>query len=218
MLNIHWKDFDTEAEVLIGLATWCEEPTHWERPWCWETLKAKGEGGNRGWDDSVASLTQWTWIWASSRRWWRTEEPEVQGVAKSLTWLSDCTTATNVSNVFGNRMWNQDTQNRWSHCLNLSDNHCLPLSYGFITYMSIDKQYDFLEKDPDVGKEWRQEEKGTTEDEMVGWHHQPDGHEFEQAPGVGDGQGSLLRCSPWGRKESDMTERLNWTELNCRIC
>ena len=66
-------------------------------------------------------------------------------------------------------------------------------------------------KDPDVGKDWRQEEKGTTEDEMVGWHHWLDGHEFEQASGVGDGQGSLVRCSPWGHKESDTTEQLNWT-------
>ena len=68
-------------------------------------------------------------------------------------------------------------------------------------------------KDPDAGKDWRQEEKGTTEDEMVGWHHRLDGHEFEQAPGVGE-QGSLVCCSPWDHKESDMTERLNWTELN----
>ena len=64
-------------------------------------------------------------------------------------------------------------------------------------------------KDPDAGKDWRQEEKGTTEDEMVGWHHQLDGHEFEQAPGVDDGQGSLACCSPWGLKESDTTWRLN---------
>ena len=69
-------------------------------------------------------------------------------------------------------------------------------------------------KDPDAGKDWRQEEKGTTEEEMVGWHHQFDGHEFEQAPGVGDGQGSLVSCSPWGRKESDMTERLTWLTDN----
>ena len=69
-------------------------------------------------------------------------------------------------------------------------------------------------KDPDVGKEWRQEEKGTTEDEMVGWHHQLDGCEFEQVLGVGDGQGSLVCCSPWGHKESDTTKWLNWTELN----
>ena len=69
---------------------------------------------------------------------------------------------------------------------------------------------DSLEK-TDAGKDWRQEEKGMTEDEMVGWHYQLSGHEFEQAPGVGDGQGSL--CSPWGRKESDMTEWLNRTEI-----
>ena len=69
-------------------------------------------------------------------------------------------------------------------------------------------------KRPCAGKDWGQEEKGTTEDEMVGWHHWLNGHEFEQAPGVGDGQGSLACCSPWGHKESDMTERLNWTEHN----
>ena len=66
-------------------------------------------------------------------------------------------------------------------------------------------------KDPDAGKDSRWEEKGTTEDEMVGWHHWLDGHKFEQAPGVGDGQGSLGCYSPWGHKESDMAEWLNWT-------
>ena len=66
---------------------------------------------------------------------------------------------------------------------------------------------------PDAGKDWRQEEKGRTEDETVGWHYRLYGHEFEQAPGVGDGQGSLACCSLWGRKEPDMTEQLNWTEL-----
>ena len=69
-------------------------------------------------------------------------------------------------------------------------------------------------KDPDAGKDWRQEEKEMTEDEMVGWHHWLDGHEFEQALGVGDRQGSLACCSPWGRKQSDTNEWLNWTELN----
>ena len=69
-------------------------------------------------------------------------------------------------------------------------------------------------KDPDAGKDWRQEEKGTTEDEMVGWHHRLDVHGFEQALGVGDGQGSLLCCSPWAGKELCMTELWNWTELN----
>ena len=69
-----------------------------------------------------------------------------------------------------------------------------------------------IRKYPDAGKDWQ--EKGTTEDEMVGWHHQLDGHEFEQVPGVGDGQGSLVCCSLWGHKESAMTKWLNWTELN----
>ena len=69
-------------------------------------------------------------------------------------------------------------------------------------------------KDPDAEKDWREEEKGTTEDEMVGWHHRLDGHKFEQAPRDGDGQGRLVCCSLWGLKMSDMTERLNWTELN----
>ena len=68
-----------------------------------------------------------------------------------------------------------------------------------------------IRKDPGAGKDWRQGKKGTTEDEMVGWHHQLNGHEFEQALGVGDGQQGLACCSPWGHKESDMTERLNWT-------
>ena len=67
-------------------------------------------------------------------------------------------------------------------------------------------------KDPDAGKDWGQEGKGTTEDEMVGWHHRLNRHECEQASAAGDGQGSLACCSPWDRKESDTTERLNWTE------
>ena len=66
-------------------------------------------------------------------------------------------------------------------------------------------------KDPDTGKDWGREEKETTEDEMVGWHHQLDGHGFGWTPGVGDGQGGLACCGPWGRKELDTTERLNWT-------
>ena len=73
-----------------------------------------------------------------------------------------------------------------------------------------------IEKDPDAGKDWRWEEKGMTEGEMVGWHHQLNGHEFEQTPGVGDGPRSLACCSPWGRKELDTPEQLNWTEpLSC---
>ena len=72
-------------------------------------------------------------------------------------------------------------------------------------------------KDHDAGKHWRQEEKGKTDDEIFQWHHWSYGHELEQAPGVGDGQGDLVCCSPWGCKELDMTEWLNWTELNCFV-
>ena len=73
---------------------------------------------------------------------------------------------------------------------------------------SPDAKSWLIGKDPDAGKHWRQE-KGTTEDEMVGWHHQLNGHEFEQTLGIGEVHGSLACCSPWGRKESDLTEWLN---------
>ena len=68
-------------------------------------------------------------------------------------------------------------------------------------------------KDPDAGKDWRQEEKGTTEDETLGWHNWLNGHEFDQALGVDDGQGGLACCGSWGRKELDMTEQLNYAKL-----
>ena len=72
-------------------------------------------------------------------------------------------------------------------------------------------------KDSDAGRDWGQEEKGKTEDEMAGWHHWLDGRESEWTPGVGDGQGGLEWCDSWGRKESDTTEWLNWTELINRV-
>ena len=72
-----------------------------------------------------------------------------------------------------------------------------------------------IRKDPDAGKDWRQEEKGTTEGKMVRWHHWLNGHEFEQALEVDDGQGSLACCSPWDGKEWDTTEQLNW--LNWKL-
>ena len=72
-------------------------------------------------------------------------------------------------------------------------------------------------KDPDAGKDWRQEEKGMTEDKMVGWHHRLNGHGFGWIPGVGDGQEGLACCDSWGRKELDMTEWLNWTELSVNL-
>ena len=73
-LNIHWKDWCWSWSSNI-LATWCEKLTCWKRPWCWQRLKAGGEGDDRGLDGWMASSTQWTRVWASSGRWWRTEEP-----------------------------------------------------------------------------------------------------------------------------------------------
>ena len=73
-------------------------------------------------------------------------------------------------------------------------------------------EYWLIGKDSDAGRDWGQEEKGMTEDEMAAWHHWLDGHESERTPGVGDGQGGLVCCDSWGHKESDTTERLNWTE------
>ena len=75
-----------------------------------------------------------------------------------------------------------------------------------------EKNWLFIGKDPDAEQDWRRE-KGTTEDGLVGWYHQLDAHEFGQALGVGDRQGGLVCCSPWGRKELDTTERLNWTDF-----
>ena len=73
-LNIHLRDWCLSWSSSI-LATWCEELTHWKRPGCWERLRAGGEGGNSGWDGWMASLTQWTWVWANSRRQRRTGKP-----------------------------------------------------------------------------------------------------------------------------------------------
>ena len=65
---------DAEAET-NALGTWCEELTHWKIPWCWERLKAGGEGANRGWDGWMASLSRWTWVWANPGNWWWTGKP-----------------------------------------------------------------------------------------------------------------------------------------------
>ena len=82
-----------------------------------------------------------------------------------------------------------------------------------ILWPSVAKSW-LIWKDTDTGKDWGQEEKGTTEGEMVGWHHCLDGHGFGWTLGVGDGQGDLVCCGSWGHKESDMTEWLKWAELN----
>ena len=85
-LNIHWKDWCWSWSSNT-LANQCKELTPWKIPWCWERLKAGGEGDDRGWDDWVASLTRWTWVWASSRSWWWTEKPGVlQSMGSQRVW------------------------------------------------------------------------------------------------------------------------------------
>ena len=83
-----------------------------------------------------------------------------------------------------------------------------------LQYFGYLMQSWLIGKDSDAGRDWGQEKKGTTEDEMAGWHHWLDGRGSGWTLGVGDGQRGLVCCDSWGREESDMTERLNWTELN----
>ena len=90
------------------LATWWEDLNHWKIPWCWERLRAGGEGSGRGWDGWMASPTQWTWVWASSGKWWRTGEAwcaAIHGAAKSRTQLSDWTTTTKVYDSLSKYDW-----------------------------------------------------------------------------------------------------------------
>ena len=91
---------DAEAETPNTLATWCEEPTHLKRPWCWERLKSGGEGDNRGWDGWMASPTEWTWVWVNSVSWWRIGRP---GAMQSLTSQRvghDCVNWTDGNSIF----------------------------------------------------------------------------------------------------------------------
>ena len=76
VLGVHWKDWCWSWNSST-LATWCQELTHLKRPWCWERLRAGGEGDDRGWDGWMASPTQWTWVWVNPRSWWWTERPGV---------------------------------------------------------------------------------------------------------------------------------------------
>ena len=73
-MGVHWKDWCWSWNS-NPLATWCEELTHWKRPWCWERLRAGGEGEDRGWNGWMASSTQWTWVWVDSGSWWWTGRP-----------------------------------------------------------------------------------------------------------------------------------------------
>ena len=101
VLNIHWKDWCWSWNSST-LATWCEELIHWKRPWCWERLKAGGEGDGRGWDDWMASPTWWTRVWASSGSGWWTGKPGMLQTMRlqSWTWLNNWT---KLRELAGNR-------------------------------------------------------------------------------------------------------------------
>ena len=103
------------------LATWCQEPTHWKRPWCWERLKKGGEGDDTGWDGWMASLTSWTGVWASSGSWWWTEKPGVLQSMYAKSWipLSDWTEL----NQWGGNLLALSIFAHWKWCssLGLSD-------------------------------------------------------------------------------------------------
>ena len=94
VLSVHWKDWCWSWNSNT-LATWCKELNHLKRPWCWERLRAGGEGDDRGWNGWMASPTQWTWVWVNSGCWWWTGRPgtsaAIHGVTKSWTWLSNWT-------------------------------------------------------------------------------------------------------------------------------
>ena len=96
VLNIHWKDWCWSWNSYT-LATWWEELTHWKRPWCWERLKAGGEGDDRGWDGWMASPTPWTWVWASFGSWWWTGNPGVLQSMMSKTVGQDWMTGLNYT-------------------------------------------------------------------------------------------------------------------------
>ena len=103
VLTVHWKDWCWSWNS-DTLGTWCDELTHLKRPWCWERLKAGGEGDDRGWGSWMASPTQWTWVGASSRSWWRTGKPGMlQSVGSQRLrhdWATELNWTENLSNFF----------------------------------------------------------------------------------------------------------------------
>ena len=182
--------------------------THWKTPWCWEGLGAGGEGDNRGWDGWMASLTQWTWVWVNSGSWWWTGRPGVLQSMGSQRVRHDWATELNWTDAHV-WIWELDYKESWvlkNWCFwtvvlektlesPLDSKEIQPVhpkgnkSWIFIWRTDVEAETlilwpldakDWLiGKDPDGGKDWRQEGKGTTEDEMVGWHHWLNGREYE---------------------------------------
>ena len=174
----------------------------------------------------MASPTGWTWVWVNSGSWWWTGRPD-------MLWFMGLQSRTRLSE-WTELNWTPKNWCFWNLVLKTLDSPMVckeikPVnpkanqSQIFIGRIDAETETSILwppnvknwliGKYLDAGKDWRHlEEKGMTEDEMVGWHHLLDGHEFEQVPGVGDGKGSLVCCSPWGYEELGTTKRLNWTQ------
>ena len=115
VLNIHWKDWCWNWNSST-LTTWCEELTHWKRPWCWERLKAGGEGDGRGWGGWMVSQTQWTWVWVGSGSWWWTGKTGVLQSTGSQRVGHDWGTEQNGSDIqcwFSGRLWFSVAVVRW---------------------------------------------------------------------------------------------------------
>ena len=121
VLGVHWKDWCWSWNSNI-LATWCEELTHWKRPWCWERLRAGGERDDRRWDGWMASLTQWTWVWVASWSWCWTGRCNVLWFMGSQRIRHDWVTELNWTEL----KWNENLLNEKDHC-------ALTLVCGFLS-------------------------------------------------------------------------------------
>ena len=201
-------------------------PDYWKRPWCLERLKAGGEGNDRGWDGWMASPIQWTWVWEMVKERTTKKVHLVKAMVFPVV-MYGCESWT-IKKVECQRIdafelgcWRRLLRVPWT--TRRSNQPILKeISPGCsLEGMMLKLKLQYfghlmwrvnIGKDSDSERDWGQEEKGTTEDEMAGWHHWLDGRESGWTPGVGDGQGGLACCDSWGRKESDMTERLNWTK------
>ena len=203
---------DAEAETNT-LANWCKELTHRKRLWCWERLKAGGEGGNRGRDGWMASLTRWTWVWVNSGSLWMTGRPGVLWFMGSQRVRHDWTELNWW--CFWSVVWEKTLESPLD-CKEIQlvhpkgDQPCIFIERTdaeaeTLILWPLDAKNWLIGKHPDAGKDWRWEEKGMTENEMIGWHHQLNGHEFEQTLEDCEGQRSLESCSLWGLKELDTT-------------
>ena len=105
LLNIHWKDWCWSWNS-DNLTTWCEELTHWKRPWCWKILKARGEGDDRRWNGWMASSTQWTWVQASFWSWWWTgKSGMLQSMGSVHDWMNELNWTDSIKNIESSNLW-----------------------------------------------------------------------------------------------------------------